>query len=243
MTHSIVQRTLILLVLVNYAFSLAAVAVQADEANMPITLDSVREHDHIATDLANTLVLVATEYRVPIVAELTATEDPQVDIPAGKATARKLFALLVAKAPQYDWREHAGVVHFYRRTVLNAPANPLNVKLKSFQSPENVSQLKIFLPTRLYNVSQGFQEGGAAISAFPSTELSQQRLPRTIFRDATGRDILLAAAAAQPQFSSIIVLPNSHPQGGKDLEYANRHWFWFAMTTQGHPVISMNGQK
>jgi hypothetical protein len=212
-------------------------------ANSSLTLDTPQQHRPISTDLANTLVMIATEYKLPIIAELTATENPKVDIPEGKAAARQLFALLVAKTPQYDWKEHAGVVHFYRKTVLNAPANPLNVKLKSFQSPENVSQLKIFLPTRLYNVSQGFQEGGAAISAFPSTELSLQRLPRTIFRDATGRDILLAAAAAQPQFSSIIVLPNSHPQGAKDLEYANRHWFWFAMTTQNHPVISMNGQK
>lgn len=243
MTHSIIQRSLILLVLLICSFSLAAVAVQAVEVGKPLSLDTSQEHSRISADLANTLVSIATDYRVPIVAELTATENPKVEIPEGKATARQLLALLVTKAPQYDWKEHGGVVHFYRRTVLNAPANPLNVKLKSFQSPANVSQLKIVLPARLYNASQGFQEGGAVISAFPSTELQQQKLPGKIFRDATGRDILLAVVASQPQFSSILVLPNPHPRGAKDLEYASRHWFWFAMTTQNHPVISMNGSK
>jgi len=243
MTHSIIQRSFILLILVNCAFSLVAVAVQADEVSKSLTLDITREHSRISTDLANTLVSIATEYTVPIVAELTATEDPKVDITVGKATARQLLNSLVAKSPGYVWKEQAGVVHFYNKTIVNVPAHPLNFKLKSFQLPENVSQLKIFLPARLHNAAQGFQEGSAAISAFPSTELEQQKLPSKIFRDATGRDILLAAAASQPQFSSIIVLPNSHPQGAKDLEYANRHWFWFAMTTQDHPVISMNGKK
>lgn len=27
------------------------------------------------------------------------------------------------------------------------------------------------------------------------------------------------------------------------MEYANNHWFWFAMATQNQPVISMNGQS
>jgi hypothetical protein len=243
MKHAMTQKALISLVLGICMFNLGTVSVPAQQSRKPSTLDAARQHDRISTDLANTLVLVATEYQVPIVAELTATEDPKVDITTGKATARQLLNSLIAKSPEYVWKEQAGVVHFYNKTILNAPAHPLNFKLKSFQFPENVSQLKIFLPARLHNASQGLQEGNAAISAFPSTELQQQKLPSKVFRDATGRDILLAAASSQRQFSSIIVLPNSHPKGEKDLEYANKHWFWFAMATQNQPVISMNGQK
>jgi hypothetical protein len=243
MKHAMTQKTLILLVLGICMFNLGTVSVPAQQSRNLSTLDTARQHDHISTDLANTLVFVATEYRVPIVAELTSTEDPKVDIASGKATARQLLNSLIAKSPEYVWQEQAGVVHFYNKTILNAPAHPFNFKLKTFQLPENVSQLKIFLPARLYNAAHGIQEGSVAISAFPSTELEQQKLSSKIFRDATGRDILLAAASSQPQFSSIIVLPNSHPKGEKDLEYANKHWFWFAMTSQNQPIISMNGQK
>jgi hypothetical protein len=244
MKNSIAQkRRFLLLVLGVCAFSHLASIAQTNMAGEAHMLDITRDHSRISTDLANTLVSIATEYRVPIVAELTATEDPKVDVTPGKATARQLLNSLVAKSPEYVWKEQAGVVHFYNKTILNALVCPLNFKLKSFQLPENISQLKIFLPARLYNASQGMQEGSVAISAFPSSELEQQKLPGKLFRNATGRDILLAAASSQPQFSSIIVLPNSHPKGQKDLEYANKHWFWFAMTTQNQPVISMNGQK
>jgi hypothetical protein len=241
--HATQKRQFILLVLGICAFSSVHSTAQANIAGEAPMLDITREHSRISTDLANTLVSIAMEYRVPIIAELTATEDPKFDIPAGKATARQLLNSLVAKSPEYVWQEQAGVVHFYNKTILNTPAHPLNFKLKSFQLPDNISQLKIFLPARLHSASQDIQEGSAAISAFPSTELEQEKLPNKIFRDATGRDILLAAASLQPQFSSIIVLPNSHPKGEKDLEYANKHWFWFTMTTQNYPVISMNGQK
>lgn len=237
------QTTFLSLVLGICTFNLGTVSVPAEQSSNPSTLDTARQHDHISTDLANTLVFVATEYRVPIIAELAATENPKVDIAAGKTTARQLLNSLVAKSPEYVWKEQAGVVHFYNKTILNAPVHPLNFKLRTFQLPENVSQLKIFLPARLYNASHGIQEGSVAISAFPSTDLEQQKLSSKIFRDATGRDILLAAASSQPQFSSIIVLPNSHPKGEEDLEYANKHWFWFAMATQNQPIISMNGRK
>jgi hypothetical protein len=237
------KRRFILLVLGICSLSRVAGTAQTNTAGESPRLDIPREHSRISTDLANTLVFITAEYQVPIVAELAATEDPKVDITAGKATARQLLNSLVAKSPEYVWKEQAGVVHFYNKTILNAPAHPLNFKLKIFQLPENVSQPKIFLPARLHNASQGIQEGSAAISAFPSTELEQQKLPSKIFRDATGRDILLAAASSEPQFSSIIVLANSHPKGEKDLEYAYKHWFWFAMTSQNQPVISMNGQK
>jgi hypothetical protein len=243
MKYAITQKQFISLVLGICAFGVGTLTVQADQGSKSNTLDAARQHDQISTDLANALVFVATKYKVPIVAELTATEDPKVDMAAGQATARQLLNSLVSKSPEYIWNEQAGVVHFYNKTILNALAHPLNFKLKSFQLPENISQLKIFLPARLYNASQGMQEGSVAISAFPSSELEQQKLPGKLFRNATGRDILLAAASSQPQFSSIIVLPNSHPKGQKDLEYANKHWFWFAMTTQNQPVISMNGQK
>lgn len=240
--HAIPKRKFILLVLGVCAFSHITTA-QIDVAGEAPKLDIAREHSRISTDLANTLVSIATDYSVPIVAELTATEDPKVDITAGKTTARQLLNSLIAKSPEYVWEEQAGVVHFYNKTILNAPAHPLNFKLKSFQLPANVSQLKIFLPARLHNASQGIGEGSAAISAFPSTELEEQKLPSKVFHDATGREILLAAASCQRQFSSIIVLPNSHPKGEEDLEYANKHWFWFAMATQNQPIISMNGGK
>ncbi len=240
---AIQKRRFILLVLGICAFSSVHSSAQTNAAGKTPMLDITREHSRISADLANSLVSIASEYRVPIVAELTATEDSKIDIAMGEATARQLLNSLVAKSPEYVWKEQAGVVHFYSKTILNAPAHPLNFKLKYFQTPENVSQLKIFLPARLYSASQGMQEGSAAISAFPSTELEQQKLASKIFRNATGRDILLAAASSQPKFSSIIVLPNAHPKGEKDLEYANKHWFWFAITSQNQPVISINGQK
>jgi len=223
-----------------FAFGFLAMNVQPSTAEQASGIDVTREHVRITADLANVLVSVTTEYQLPLVAELVSTENPKIDIPMAKATAREVLNCLVSKAPTYEWKEQAGVIHFYHKNVLGAAAHPLNYSLKFFQMPENVSRLKIILPVRLYNAEQGIQEGGAAISAFPSAELERQNLPNKTFRDTIGRDILLAAAAAQPRFSSIIVLPNSHPRGAKDLEYAHRHWFWFATTTHDHVIISMN---
>ena len=147
MKNSIAQkRRFLLLVLGVCAFSHLASIAQTNMAGEAHMLDITRDHSRISTDLANTLVSIATEYRVPIVAELTATEDPKVDVTPGKATARQLLNSLVARSPEYAWKEQAGVVHFYNKTILNALAHPLNFKLKSFQLPDNISQLKIFLP-------------------------------------------------------------------------------------------------
>jgi len=187
--------------------------------------------------LANALAFVAIEYKVPIIAELTATENPALTIAAGKETARELLNSLVAKTSHYEWREQKGVVHFYQKTLLNAAGDPLNLRLRSFQLPENVSQLKILLPARLHSAAEGIQEGGGALSAFPSAALEKQTLPPSTFKDATGRDILLAAAALQPQFSSIIILPHAYPQDKKDLQYASAHWFWFSLTGGDYPLI------
>jgi hypothetical protein len=232
------RKRIIWLALEICVFSLLFLNARANQIEP--ALDVPREHVHKATDLANALVFVAAEYQVPMLAELTATNNPKIDIPRGSQTARQLLDWLVATVPGYKWEQQAGVIHFYGTAAISAPANPLNIRLKSFQLPENVSQLKLALPARLYNASQGFQSGGGAISAFALAELEQQKLPMKKFDDATGRDILLAAAASQPQFSSIIILPNAFSRGDKDLEYANQHWFWFATATHDRPTITAN---
>jgi hypothetical protein len=71
----------------------------------------------------------------------------------------QLLNSLIAKSPEYVWEEQAGLVHFYNKTILNAPAHPLNFKLKSFQLPANVSQLKIFLPARFTTHHKASRKG------------------------------------------------------------------------------------
>jgi putative aminopeptidase FrvX len=78
----------ILLVLGVFAFSSVHSIAQTNMAGKAPMLDMTQEHTSISTDLANALVSIATGYNIPIVAELTATEDPKVDIMAGNATAR-----------------------------------------------------------------------------------------------------------------------------------------------------------
>src|ERR1043166_5835979 len=113
MKSAAAQTNFLRLAIAACAFVFVAVPVQAGKADQGVGLDVTRQHLQITADLANALVSVATEYQVPIVAELVATEDPKIEMPAGKATARQLLNWLVSKAPNYSWKEQAGVVHLY----------------------------------------------------------------------------------------------------------------------------------
>jgi hypothetical protein len=67
------------------------------------------------TDLANALAFIAKEYKISIVAELVASDNPKLYVQARNETARQLLNFLTAKAPQYTWRVRDGVIHFYQR--------------------------------------------------------------------------------------------------------------------------------
>jgi hypothetical protein len=199
-------------------------------------LDSRKAHDAQRLDLANTLVFISKHYQVPIVAELSATANPKIDLPAGDETARGILNHLRTATPQYQWDLEQGVVHVYSQPALTMKGNPLNFVLQSFTLPGNASDLKIFLRARLHGASQGPGDGGIVISDFPSTELEKEVLPAKAFHNASGREILLAAASIHGTLSSIIVLQASGVQD-KDLEFANTHWVWFWVPRDDRPKV------
>lgn len=215
----------ILIVLLGHCpaeLSVPAQLATLKNINLPI------RHSELKGDLINLLRSISVKFDVPIVGEIAASDNQLITIAAGSSSLRQVLDVLTKQVPACGWQEETGVVHFYNRKLRQAPRNVLNLKLRSFEMPNDVSTLKIALRSRLYSASQGIQNGGGVISDFPSRELGDEKLPDEKMSNVTGREVLVKAAALNRHFSSIIVFPRSQPTDS-DINYANRNWFWMSL--------------
>ncbi|MCU1310092.1 MAG: hypothetical protein JWO20_1217 [Candidatus Angelobacter sp.] len=223
----VINKTLIL-----FAISLSVIQARAADPEKR-ALTAVHHHRSLRADLPNALAFISTEFQVPIIAEIAIDGPNEIVIPEGSDSAARLLDLIISQTKYNSWEELGGVAHVYNKELQRSTGNFLNTKLKSFKLPNNVSDLKIGLRAQLYSAAQGLS--GTVISDFPSRELSKERLPSKSFRNATGRDILIAAAKLSPNFTSIIVFPRKNPKGKDDLDYAMGHWNWISLNRTEQP--------
>lgn len=200
-------------------------------------IDHSHAHKEMKGSLLNALVFVSTQFRVPVIGELVGPQDHDLVIPAGTDSARQILDQLVSQSRGYEWSVHLGVVHFYERRVVNAKGNFLNLRLRTFEIPPNVSDLKLILRERLTNDAKGLT--GAVISYMASPELKEEVIASKRLQNATGRKILVTSAELTPKFTSIIVFPRREPKGNEDVDYASRNWFWLPVGKGGIGTIQV----
>jgi hypothetical protein len=167
---------------------------------------------------------IATSYKVPMLAEVTCPQ-PDVTITAGTYTAQQLLDRTVSQLHGYRWKSENGVAHLYQSQLVKSRGNLLNVKLKKFYLPGNVTEFIEILRSCVANRAGGY--GCAAAS--PSTGcvacgLEKEPLPHLErFDEVTARAVLLRALQANGRFFVFIRFDTIHPKLNSDTQYAN--WF------------------
>ncbi|OLB83780.1 MAG: hypothetical protein AUI17_07970 [Acidobacteriales bacterium 13_2_20CM_2_55_5] len=203
-------------------------------------LKVIVSHKSWAENLAELLRFVAEQYRVPIVAELVNPVPSHLVIESGQDTAIGLLGNVLKQLPGYKYEVTNGqIIHFYAKHVVNAKGNLLNIRIKHFTMPNNLSDFKLLLPAAINSSRKGLPTSGAVISGFPSSEMEKEKLQtRGELTAVSGRDLLMAVAEETRGFYTIIVLQDQNCRTDTCFDYANDHWFWGPLTaTVSHDPI------
>ena len=197
-------------------------------------LKVIVSHKSWAENLAELLRFVAEQYRVPIVAELVNPVPSHLVIESGQDTAIGLLGNVLKQLPGYKYEVTNGqIIHFYAKDVVNAKGNLLNIRIKHFTMPNNLSDFKLLLPAAINSSRKGLPPSGAVISGFPSSEMEKEKLQtRGELTAVSGRDLLMAVAEETRGFYTIIVLQDQNCRTDTCFDYANELWFWGALTAR-----------
>src|SRR5438445_10931043 len=97
------------------------------------------------------------------------------------------------------------------KDVVNAKGNLLNIRIKHFTMPNNLSDFKLLLPAAINSARKGLPPSGAVISGFPSSEMEEEKLQtRGELTAVSGRHLLMAVAEETRGVYTIIVLQARH---------------------------------
>jgi hypothetical protein len=206
----------------------------------PLTLGAelnlAADHKGSSGNLAEVLRFIAQEYHVPVIAELIYPVPARVVIEPGKDSAIDLLKQVVNQVPRYSYTiADCGLIHVYEKDLLNARGNILNIQMKTFSMPANVSDLKLVLPGAISGAKRGLPSGGVVISGFPSQEMERQHLVPRELTNVTGRDVLISAASESLNFYSIIVFAKRNCTSETCFSYATQHWFWGPVSGESKP--------
>jgi hypothetical protein len=194
-------------------------------------LGLVREHDRVSGNLAELLRFAAEQYHVPVIAELVYPVPEHILIDSGHDAIADVLAKLCAQAPGYTYEvKDDRVIHFHNVDITNSKGNWLNVRIKSFMMPPNVSDFKLLLPAAINSARKGLPPGGAVISGFPSTVMKNEKLQTRELMDVSARELLLTAAEESRGFYSIVVFQDQNCQSDACFDYAMQHWIWGPLT-------------
>jgi hypothetical protein len=194
-------------------------------------LNVIVSHKSCAGNLAELLRFVAEQYQVPVVAELVNPVPGQLIIESGQDTAIGLLGKVLKQVPRYKYEVINGqIIHFHEKDVVNAKGNLLNVDIKHFTMPNNLSDFKLLLPAAINSARKGLPTSGAVISGFPSSEMEKERLQARELTGVSGRDLLIAVAEETRGFYTIVVLQDQNCRTDACFDYANQHWFWGPLT-------------
>jgi hypothetical protein len=220
--HRKILKRGILLLLGWLSFSLVS-ALASDQAQ-PNSLDLQVDHKAFSGNLAQVLAFVATEFKVPLIAELVQPLPRKLSIKAGKSSARQELAKLVAVAKQYSFRDVDGVANVYSIDLRRERRSLLNLRFQTFDMPPNVGALQLTLPARLKDLADNRKTGaGFATSGFATLEKKSLHPER--LTDISGSELLIKAAKERT-FYSIIVCPTAHPPTDAEIRSTFDNWFW-----------------
>jgi len=194
----------------------------------------------IQGDLAEILGSIAVRTRTPIVGELATPLPyiPELDTEARDAT--QLLNAALKSAPDYAWEWRGRVAYVYHKRLRVVRANFLNIRFERFFLTDNIATFSTSLRSALWQCVQATAQQPctdyrAAVTGWWPTDLESLRLTPRLVRGASGRDLLIEAANANPRFYSLIVFPDSIPKTSKQVEYAFQHWAWHRLNDQSSP--------
>jgi hypothetical protein len=101
----------------------------------------VEDYSLEAKSFIDALLKISVQFRLPLGVEWVKTEDTlkPVRFSWSHATATEVIQSVVSMHAGYDWRTEDGVVHVFKRDLVEDNRNPLNITIKSFdEQPETV---------------------------------------------------------------------------------------------------------
>jgi hypothetical protein len=165
---------------------------------------------HPARDQANALVQMARAAHVPLIAELV-WPLPEIPTAEGVPITPERLDELAKQSPGYEWRMEGKAVHFYNKKLRQAHFNFLNLKIRTFTVPPNLSDMKLWFPGWAIGLLEGYPAGGGAISGFGDTLLEKEKLQEAALTDVTPLRALIYVANESPTFYTVLVFPSAAP--------------------------------
>jgi hypothetical protein len=201
----------------------AVTSVQKGPSQQISKLDLALPHPEKIGNLAEVLGFIASEYEVPVIAELVYPLPQKLRIPSGTHTAPALIRELMRQTRDYSWERRGKVAHIFNNAVRSAPENLLNGRFSRYQIPSNVGDLQWLLPTRLKGLVYGQKGEGFAASGFRTLE--DLPLQPVLMKNVSGLEVLIEAANQSGRFYSIVVFPKLTPTKD-DADWTLENWVW-----------------
>lgn len=193
------------------------------------------QYGPVPADLANALVQMAHESQVPLVAELV-WPLPHVHSADGTPVTKQTLDQLVEQAPDYEWSMEGRVLHFYNKKLRQARFNFLNCNFTRFTVPPNLSEFKLWFPTRAIGLLEGFTGDGAAISGFPEAQFQKQSLQPATLDNVSALRVLLDVANEAPMFYTLLTFPSGAPT--KEEAKGKVNWQWGSLDEGLKPIYT-----
>jgi hypothetical protein len=167
---------------------------------------------------------IATSYKVPMLVEFVYPQ-PTLTVMAGTYSARQLLDHAVSQLHGYRWKSENGVAHLYHSQLVKWRGNLLNVKLRKFYLPVNVTEFIRTLRSCVANTAGGYGCTAASVSSgCVACGLEKESLPYLErFDEVTARAVLLRALQANGRFFIVIAFDSVHPKLSSDVPFLN--WF------------------
>jgi hypothetical protein len=187
-------------------------------------LDLPRQVASASLRLTDFVSFIATTFKVPLLVE-TPAPVPDLNIPAGTYTARRLLDIVISQLPEFEWKDEAGVAQIYEKRLLASSGNLLNVRIPQFSFPHEVGEFMYYFRPCISSVIQGYGCRGGAYTGFQLPQLAEGALPYgQTFTNEVARNILLTALKSNGRFYVLIVFEGARPKLRSDYPFMN----WFA---------------
>jgi hypothetical protein len=226
------MRTRVAILLICLALVYAGCSKRTDEGQptpqarlaLPLKqrLDVPLNHTAANFRLTDFVSFIATSYKVPLLAEVVAPV-PDVQIPAGSHTARKLLDYVVSRLPGYAWDDDQGIANIFEVDVRKAAGNILNLPVHYFMVPPNVWEFNAEFRLCLWNIAKQQGCSGGVIDEVGQPELRKEALGVGSFHDAPAGTILRTVLRENGRFHVLMAYSSRRPKLGDSFVFEN--WY------------------
>lgn len=178
-----IRKSLLLAVTILVALNALA---RPETKELQTRLDTPVSQYHLsASGMVNALAKVAERFELPMGIEWVNDKETlrTLNLPLTAKTVRAVLSSVVGRYPGYTWQVQNGVVHVFRRDLVNDAGNFLNLKVPNhFEAHEEpgglVSRRLQFQVQNL--ISPGRLPPGAGVAGSYATGLQEKPLTRTL---------------------------------------------------------------